>query len=699
MNESHRTDCSGAWQKRRLGLILVCLVSSGLQAAEELQLLSLEQLMNVEVTSASRKSQSLGEVAGAIFVISAEDIRRSGVTSVAEALRMVPGVHVGRIDDTRWAVTARGFNDQLANKLLVMVDGRHIYTPDFAGVFWSDHMPLIDNVQRIEVIRGPGASVWGSNAVNGVINIISRGARDTQGLLLQAREGNRDMSGMTARYGGATPTGWYYRFDLHSVEENITDSPLDLGNNDFLQQMRTSFRIDSPASGNGRLWLQGSYYDGESEEVARTPNFSQGTPFINVIEHSVNSRGVWFMANWDLQDSDTSSWNVSSYLERKSRDFSLGEFTQTSFSLELQRQQKIGNNHDVIWGFGTRLVNLPFSQRTETLVELPGYEDDYRLYEFFAQDEIRLTQNLALTLGLKAQRNAYVDWEYQPNVRFSWQYSPATAFWFSASTASRTPSAGERGLQINPAFIIPSLSPQNPGPIPVAVTYEGNRNFESEELTALEFGVKGSLGTQLSYDLSVFDFSYEKLLGGERVGIFCEPGDEAVFLNPACVLNSDYILARSTVANVPAGDSSGVELALQWQPLPNWRTTGAFSWFDYRLNGSNSPGPLTLANGVVQGSDQSEPERIAYIRSEWTITPEIEFDLVIRSVAESEIFAIDSYLTADLRLEWKPRSDLRFELIGQNLLDKNHTEYGSRVLDAFPSRVNSGVIVRISWAP
>ncbi|NKB32915.1 MAG: TonB-dependent receptor plug domain-containing protein [Pseudomonadales bacterium] len=315
-----------------LGIALSVLNSISHAAPQELDTLSLEQLLGVEVTSAARKEQSLGEVAGAIFVISAEDIRRSGVTSVAEALRMVPGVHVGRIDDTRWAVTARGFNDQLSNKLLVMMDGRHIYTPDFAGVFWSDHMPLIDNVERIEVIRGPGATIWGSNAVNGVINIISRSARDTQGLLIQARGGTRDMVGMTMRYGDVTDSGWFYRMDFHSVEENLTDSPLDAGNADFLEHQRASFRIDGSPADSQFLRFEGSFYQGDSKEVVQTQTFPDGTLMLAPSMHSVASDGAWLMADWRLEDSESSHWNVSSYIEHKARDFSLGEFTQSTFS-------------------------------------------------------------------------------------------------------------------------------------------------------------------------------------------------------------------------------------------------------------------------------------------------------------------------------------------------------------------------------
>ena len=683
-------------------LLMSCLAVPQIYAAEALQELSLEQLMTVQVTSASRKMQTLGEVAGAMYVISAEDIRRSGVTSVAEALRMVPGVHVGRIDDTRWAVSARGFNDQLSNKLLVMMDGRHIYTPDFAGVFWSDHMPLIDNVERIEVIRGPGATIWGSNAVNGVINIISRSARDTQGVFLQARGGNRDIQGGSARYGGVTESGWFYRLDFHTVTENITDSPLDAVDNDFLDHNRASFRVDGTPREDQSLRIEGSYYSSSSKEVAQIPNFGTGSAAIDIIERDVDSEGSWLMADWRYEDSQNSSWNVSSYIEGKSRASALGKYTQNTFNLQMQRRWLLGENHDLIWGFGSRFIDLPFEERSALVVKLPGYEDKNNIYEFFLQDEISLNDSLALTLGSKFEKSDFVDWQVQPNARISWQVREDTAFWASASRAVRTPSSTERGVRIQPGLVIPPFTGINIGPIPVGLQFDGSKDFQSEELDALEFGMKGQLGDRFSYDLAFFDFRYEQLLSGVTEGVFCEPQglDILDLANIGCLFDSDYLVARTALVNDPAGKTQGAELSFNWQPLDNWRLTGSFSWFDYKLDDvPTSPTAESIADPQAIDNTRDEPERIGYLRSEWTITPELEFDLTLRAVSESELFDIDAYTTADVRLEWKPRADLRFELIGQNLLDRGHTEYGSRALDALPSAVNSSVIARITWAP
>lgn len=678
--------------------VFYCLPISSVIAQSELDTLSLEQLMSVEVVSASAKVQTLGEVAAAVFVISAEDIRRSGVTSVAEALRMVPGIHVGRIDDTRWAVSARGFNDQLSNKLMVMMDGRYLYTPDFVGVFWSDHMPLIDNVERIEVTRGPGATVWGSNAVNGVINIISRSARDTQGLFLQARGGNRDMAGMAARYGGVTKKGWFYRFDFNSVKENITDSPLDLANKDYLENQRVSFRLDGTPAANQKLTFEGSAYYGESQEVVQVPRVVTGQPVLSIENWDIYSRGEWLSANWELQEDENSSWNLRGYLESKTRDSSLGEFNQTTLNLRLQRRRQFGKSHDVIWGLGTRLNSLPFEERTPFLSEIRD-NDRYNLYEFFIQDEISITDKFAVTLGSKFEKSEFAGLEIQPTIRFSWQPINNTTLWASVSRAARTPSNIERNLQIQIGLVVPAFTGANVTPLPITVNFNGSEDYDSEYLTAYEAGIKGAWGS-FEFDLSLFDFHYTDLLGGSEEAVNCQPSGINVFLDPSCFLQSSYLETDVSISNESSGHSRGVELAINWSPQSNWNLSTSLSFFDYELSqGQASPSSDNFNASASQQNNDHEPEFIFYARSEWTISSNLELDLTLRSVGESSLFDIDSYTTADLRLEWKPRDHLRFEVIGQNLLDRGHTEYGSRMLDALPSRINSGIIARITWAP
>lgn len=270
--------------------------------------------------------------------------------------------------------------------------------------------------------------------------------------------------------------------------------------------------------------------------------------------------------------------------------------------------------------------------------------------------------------------------------------------WASVSRAARTPSSGERGLKIRPSFIIPSQSEINPGPIPVGVVFNGNRDFESEHLVAIEGGIKGSLTDRFEFDLALFDFSYKDLLSGKDSGVFCQPSMDEIFSNLSCIFESTHLIVDTNVVNKPSGSSKGAELAVNWNVTDNWRLKGSFSWFNYDLDEvPTSPNPANYSDTNTDALD--EPEWISYVRSEWTINNALELDLTVRAVDESEIFAIESYTTADLRLEWKPRADLRFELIGQNLLDRGHTEYGSRLLDALPSKVFSGVIARITWAP
>lgn len=683
--------------------LLACLALTPYQLAmakPELTDLSFEQLMSVEVTSASNKSQTLGEIAGAVFVISAEDIRRSGVTSVAEALRMVPGMHVARIDDTRWAVSARGFNDQFSNKLSVMIDGRHIYTPNFAGVFWDDHMPLIDNVERIEVIRGPGAAIEGLNAVNGVISIISRSVRDTQGLLLQGRIGNRDLNGITARYGSVTESGWYHRFSYHSVDENITDSPLDAGNFDNLSHQRGSFRVDGPEVDGQSVRLAGSIYRGDSRQVTRVLTLENNQPRVDTNSNQINSRGFWLQGHWDFEKESGESLRAQAYIQSTERDYNFGELKQETISVNIRGRNLLGDKNDINWGAEAYFAKLPFNQRSE-LVAREGVNDDYHIYRFHVQDEIAFQENLSVSLGARFEKSQYLDWRAQPNVRLAWKQSPSRTLWASAASTYRNPSFGESEYTISPSVVLAPLTEKNPTPLPISASWKASQNnFGAEKLVAFEAGIKGRLTQKLTYDLSFFNFHYDDLLSGEFGSIRCQPDKTDLLSNPGCLANNDFIsLTTGITTDLPA-ETTGIELAMDLHLSNEWRIQASFSKFDFDFT------PLNVGDTLIDFSDvflgigsKSEPEWAAYIRSEWDVSSNLELDFTLRAVDESEVFDIDSYITADIRLEWKPNSDVRVEFIGQNIFDSGHTEFGSRILEAVPSGIQHSLFARITWAP
>lgn len=672
-----------------IGMSALLLTAPVVRAQQDLGSMSLEQLLNVEVTSASRKSQTLGEVAAALFVISAEDIRRSGVSSIPEALRMVPGIHVGRVDDSRWAVTSRGFNDLYSNKLLVLMDGRPIYTPYFAGVFWDEHILSIDNIERIEVIRGPGATIWGSNAVNGVINIISRSARDTQGTFLQARAGNRDSYGLATRFGDVTEQGWFYRVDFNALKENVTDSPLDTGNLDFYNHQKASFRIDGTPFEGHELRLEGAYYNGDSTQISNFLDVTSSSAEIVARRDDINSSGGWLMMDWSQQAENGEGWQFKAIVDKASREFILLDLDQRSTSLEFQSRHLLGENHDFIWGVGGRHLDLPFSSSSANF-EVLEQNRDYGLLEFYVQDEINLSDKLSLTLGSKFEDSEYVDLEIQPSARLSWQLTNDLSIWTSVSRAARSPSFGEIQLRSDPNTFLGEIPRAGLSPAPVNISAIGNSGFGSEWLTAYELGIRGNPIEEVEFDFALFKFDYDDIRGAELLGLFCQPGGQEFLQNPDCLSSATHVSTSVRLKNGTDASSTGAELALQWQVTDNWRLKGAFSWFDFDFQ-------EVSRSGNPSGND--EPGWLAHIRSQWSVSENTDLDITLRAVDESEVNQIDGYVTADLRFGWKPAPAVTVELIGQNLFDSGHTEFGSLSVDALPSRINSRVMARITWAP
>lgn len=659
--------------------------------AQDLELLSLEQLLSVEVTSASRKAQKLNDVAAAIFVITAEDIRRSGVSSIPEALRMAPGIHVARIDDTRWAVTSRGFNDQYSNKLLVLMDGRHIYTPYFSGVFWDQHLISVDDIERIEVIRGPGATLWGSNAVNGVINIISRSARDTQGLYVQGRVGDKDTRGASVRYGSVAKNGWFYRLGLDAIEENVTDSPLDAGNTDYWSHLKTAFRIEgSPILGH-QMQIEGSLFNGSSNEIFQTIE-SIGNNVVPVIKATgLDTSGGWLMLNWSNESESGEGWRLRTYFDKSIRESqAIPDIDQQSFSIDFQYRQYFGKSHDVIWGLGGRSMSLPLSSESSN-IKLIDPNRDWDLFEFFAQDEISLSENLSLVLGSKFEHSEYVDWQVQPNVRLNWRLQNDFSVWAAVSRAARTPSLGERQLNIRLNEVSPQIEgvPTGGPTPPFIVSVIGSDSFESELLTAYEAGIRGRLSNSIEFDLSIFSFDYDDVRGGSLLNLVCKPSDVSVFVDPRCLATSNYFDAEFGLGNNITASTAGAELALQWQLTKSWHLDAAISLFDFDLQEVETASP----------NSYSEPEWLAHVRSQWSLPNNIEIDVAIRGVDSSSTYAIDTNVTADLRFGWKPAAAFNLELIGQNLLNEGYREYGSYSLEALPSMVERRVMLRATWAP
>ena len=523
--------------------LLFSLASPAVVEARTIDILgtSIEQLMDMSVTTASRREETLSEVPAATYVLTAEDIRRSRATSVPEALRLVPGVQVAKIDNNKWAVSIRGFHSRTANKLLVLIDGRSIYDPLFAGVFWEAEEVAMKNIERIEVIRGPGGTLWGANAVNGVINIITKHTRDTQGTRVSLGAGNVDRGLLEASHGWAPSDRVNTRVYLRSIERGEGHHP-DGEADDDATVGRAGFRADVDLADASRLMFKGDAYSGSFGELQS----SDGS-------QDVNQRGQSLTARWQgSQPSGTETMAQIWYSRTELEHIALSEDRDT-LDLELQRTHRITDDQTLVWGLAYRVTRDDID--SGALLGVRPSERQDELYSLYVQDSIDFPERrLRLTLGSKLEHNDYTGLEVQPNVRLAWLVDRRTTFWGAVSRAVRMPSRLESDL----------TSP----------FLQGNSNFDSEILVAYEAGLRKEVSPTLYVDLSAFYNDYERLRS-------IEP---------------------PTLGNEMFGHSTGIEVASKWQVQQDWRLTLAATILNLHLH--LEPGSADAAGAVqLQGSD------------------------------------------------------------------------------------------------
>jgi iron complex outermembrane receptor protein len=452
-----------------------------------LKRLSLEQLMDVEVTSVSRRAEKLSTTASAIQIITREDIRRSGVTRLPEALRLATNLQVDQLDASQWAISARGFNSPLANKLLVLIDGRTVYSPLFAGVFWDAQDVLLEDVEQIEIISGPGATLWGANAVNGVINITTRSANDTQGLMVLGGGGTELHGFGGIRFGGRLASN--ARFRVYGKYSDRDGTPL--ATNQDLQNDWTmgqgGLRLDWDASTRDLITLQGDLYD---DQVSLTTATDAVT------------RGANLIGRWSRQVSEHSDLRVQLYYDRVRRDIP-GSYEDVldTYDVDVQHRIALGERNEVVWGVGYRLMEDHFRSAA---VVLDRERVSLQTFSAFAQDEIALVKNrLHLTLGTKLEHNEYTGFELQPSTRLAWQMADRQTLWTAVSRAIRSPSRLDRDVL--------------PGP-----------NFGSEKLLAYELGYRTQAAGLLSLSVAAFYHDYDDIRSVEVSGgsVFVGNGQE-----------------------------------------------------------------------------------------------------------------------------------------------------------------------------
>jgi len=615
--------------------------------------MSLAELSNVEVTSVSKTPEKENEAAAAIYVITAEDIKNSGSTTIPDLLRMVPGLTVTQAGAHDWTVTSRGFNNQFSNKLLVLMDGRTMYSPLFSGVIWDTQDTMLEDIDRIEVIRGPGATLWGANAVNGVINIITKSAKDTQGGLAVATAGNEIKGIGSLRDGYKIGDDSYARMYVKESSYDSENSPTGGSAGDSWHKTQAGFRSDSKLSESDTLNVQGDiYHIGENVNYT-IPNISASPTYAAAAEGATASGGN-VMAKWVEQTSKDSQTSLQVYFDNTSYMTSFFNDKENTIDLDFQHVWTGWTGQEVVWGAGYRLVNS-VNDPTSTQYALTP-EDRYdNLFNAFLQDKFTLDPNdLFLTLGSKIEHNDYTGIEIEPSARLSWLPTSNQTVWGAVSRAVRTPSRYTSDGKLEYG-ILPPFSPLNPSPLPVLVESAGNPNLESEDLVAYELGYRIQPTKSSSIDVAAFYNDYSNLFLDTAIT------PTLVFPGPSSAIQP------YETENTNAATSKGIEISAKWNPYEHWQLNAGASYID--LVFQNKAGGL---NSNFQGK---QPKEQYNIRSTYLFSNGITMTNALYYIDPLPGIGISGYERFDTKLSYEIAKGIEVSLVGQNLLDNEHQEF------------------------
>ena len=627
--------------------------------------------MDVEVTSVSRTESTVGQSPAAIYVVSNEMIRRSGARNIPDVLRLVPGVDVARASSNRWAVSIRGFNGVYANKLLVQIDGRSVYTPVFSGVDWDQQDVLLEDVERIEVIRGPGATVWGANAVNGIINIITKRARDTQGPFLQGGGGTEERGFGGFRYGGTVGNSLYYRVYGKAFERDGGFRPG--GANDDWRSGQIGFRADWEADKCTTLTLQGDYYQGTSgfrfDGALQTPPFWQvGT------DAAYRPYGSNILFRCSREVSRDSDWAVQLYYDQAARPAPATNFSVNyrTFDLDCQQRFPLGHNHSIIWGFGYR--NTRNVSTGNYIISFDPAIRSFGTISYFVQDRITLNEDLLyLTAGSKFEHNDFTGFEFQPTIRLLWTPTRRQTMWAAVSRAVRTPSLIDQDGRIVSAPVAFSFVP----PGATFMQFVGSRAVRSEDLLAYEIGYRAQPSDAFWWDLAVFYNDYDNLVTSVPATPFPPPPAHPPALWPM------------VYTNAMRGETYGYELAVTYQPNPRWKLQTGYSFLKMSLHAR--PGAISTA----EDAEGQSPINQVYLRSGWDFGQGLQLDMIWRYVDSLPALNIKNYLVMDVRLAWLPSETLEMAVVGRSLLDSAHSEFTDQAF--YSSAVEAEVYGMVTW--
>lgn len=668
------------WYRALTGIIacISCSLAAGAADASEQvtnQFLDMDlaQLMEITITSVAKKPQTLSDAAAAIYVITQEDIRRSGVTSIPEALTMAPGLQVARISSNKWSISSRGFGGYTSNKLLVLIDGRSVYTPAYSGTFWDMQHTMLEDIDRIEVIRGPGGTLWGANAVNGVINIITRKSQDTQGALVRAGVGNQEKLTGAARYGHKISDSTFGRLYVsgNNRDENIL---ADNGQNAFdsWHNLEAGFRFDGTVGSDSEWTFQGDLYTTDGDQIV-FPFWVDAPPYLVSDYSTVASNGGNLNGKWLHNFPSGDKLSFKGYFDSNDREESYYEQTFRTLDAEAQYETMAGSRNALTMGAGYRNVDGTFVGSYQ--INIP--DQTTNLYSAFLQDEIKLVEDkLWLTMGVKYEHNDFTGEEWQPSARLLWKPQSDHSLWTSIARAVRTPSMVESSGMVTIASIPTPTGMQN-------IQLLGNETFGSEELIAYEAGYRWQASHKLFMDLAVYFNDYDDIYG-------TVPNQDA--MNPGLLFSNEY-----------AGKGYGVELALNWQMA---------SWMSYAVTYSYQKLDLELIEPTSRASVPSvniyefnTPRHQAGIRSSIDLEENWEFNWWLKYTdtikgLENKVFSefvpVSSYFILDVNLIWKPMQNLHVMFAVSNLLNDSQLQYISELITP-PTEIERSIYGKITW--
>jgi iron complex outermembrane recepter protein len=635
---------------------------------------SLEDLMNIQVVSVSKTEQSISRTAAAIFVITQEDIRRSGATNIPDLLRMVPGMDVGQIDSNVWAISARGFNGRFANKLLVLLDGRSVYAPSFGGVFWDTLDLPLEDIERIEVIRGPGGSIWGTNAVNGVINIITKKASETKGALVTAGGGNIDQGFGTVQYGGSAKSTDYRLYAKYFDQDHLPGLAAQ-SDGDGWHTLRGGFRTDTTISPNDTLMFEGDMYSA-----------SEGYPTVYIatiltpqapIDMEVNLSGGYIQGTWDHTYASGSSSTLQVSYDAYERDDTVGDHRGT-LDIDFSHHSTVGDRNDLEWGLNYQ--NSDSHSLGTLYTSFVPANLDTQLYGAFIQDEIAIRPDrLYLTVGTKIEHNHYSGLNVMPSARVAWTPSAEQTLWAAVSDAVQSPSAFDAGFRGN-VGVLPGVL--GPGGDPVVLAFVGNPDVDDESLIAYEAGYRTTVAKRLSFDFAAYYNDYRHLYTIESAPLFFEA-------TPA----PPHYVSPFTYENLMHGGTDGIEISANWKVADRWTLSPGYAFEEIHMHVA----PTSHDASSAAGTQGSSPDHAAQLRSQVDLTHRITWSSSAYFVGRLTDPSVPSYTRVDTQLSWQFAEGATLSLVGQNLAQDHHLEFIDAIGSVRSALIKRSAYIKFTW--